>query len=92
VGNEPLLIDGSIAAAGVARVTIKFEDGSTLNLPFVQVSAPIDADFFLYEIPPDHWNEGTRPKTIAAYNADGVIIGAGWFIREADMPVIGTRG
>jgi hypothetical protein len=92
VGNEQPLVDGSIAAAGVARVTIKFEDGSTLNLPFVQVSAPIDADFFLYEVPPDHWNEGTRPKTIAAYNADGVIVGAGWFIREADMPAIGTKG
>ena len=92
VGNEVPLIDGSIAAAGVTRITIKFEDGSTVNVPFVEVSAPISADFFLYEIPSDHWNEGSRPSTIAAYNANGVIVGSGWFIREADMPVIGTKG
>ena len=84
VGTEPLLIDGSIAAAGVTRIAITFEDGSTLDLPFVQVSAPIDADFFLYEIPANHWTRGTRPATIAAYNSNGTIIGSGWFIRERD--------
>lgn len=92
VGNEPPLVDGSIAAAGVTRITLKFEDGSTINLPFVQVSAPINADFFLYEIGPDHWDEGSRPSTIAAYNADGTVVGSGWFIRESDAPVVGTQG
>jgi hypothetical protein len=92
VGNEPLLIDGSIASAGVARVTIKFEDSSTINLPFVQVSAPINADFFLYEVGSEHWKEGSRPSTIAAYNAEGTVVGSGWFIRESDAPVVGTRG
>jgi len=92
VGNEPPLIDGSIAAAGVTRITLKFENGSTINLPFVQVSAPINADFFLYEIQSEHWNEGSRPSTIAAYDANGTVIGSGWFIRESDAPVVGTRG
>jgi len=92
VGNEPPLIDGSIAAAGVTRITLKFEDGSTINLPFVQVSAPVNADFFLYEVGPEHWNEGSRPSTIAAYDANGTVIGSGWFIRESDAPVVGTHG
>lgn len=92
VGDEPLLIDGSIAAADVTRIAIKFEDGSSINLPFVQVSPPINADFFLYEIGPGHWNVGTRPSTIAAYNADGIVVGSGWFLREADMPVVGGKG
>jgi hypothetical protein len=90
-GTEPPLIDGSIAAAGVTRITLKFEDGSTINLPFVQVSAPINADFFLYEIQPEHRNEGSRPSTIAAYDADGTVVGSGWFIRESDAPIVGTR-
>jgi hypothetical protein len=92
VGNEPPLIDGSIAAAGVTRITLKFEDGRTINLPFVQVSTPINADFFLYEVRPEHWSEGNRPSTIAAYDAHGTVIGSGWFIRESDAPVVGTRG
>jgi hypothetical protein len=92
VGNEPPLIDGSIAAAGVTRITLEFEDGSTINLPFVQVSAPINADFFLYAIGSEHWNQGSRPSTIAAYNAEGTVVGSGWFIRESDAPVVGTRG
>ena len=92
VGNEPPLIDGSIAAAGVTRITLKFEDGSTINLPIVQVSAPVNADFFLYEVGPEHWNEGSRPSTIAAYDANGTVIGSGWFIRESDAPVVGTHG
>jgi hypothetical protein len=92
VGNEPSLIDGSIAAAGVTRITLEFEDGRTVDLPFVQVSAPINADFFLYEIPPEHSTEGSRPSTIAAYNADETVVGSGWFIRESDAPVVGTRG
>jgi hypothetical protein len=91
-GNEPPLIDGSIAAAGVTRITLKFEDGTTTDLPFVQVSTPINADFFLYEIQPQHRNQGNRPSTIAAYDATGTVIGSGWFISESDAPVVGTRG
>ncbi|MGH3025439.1 MAG: hypothetical protein ACRDLR_03235 [Gaiellaceae bacterium] len=92
VPNEADLIEGSIAAQGVTRVAVRFENGSLIDVPFVHVSAPIDADFFLYPVPPAHWNQGTRPSTIAAYDAEGTIVGAGWFIREADMPVVGTKG
>lgn len=91
VGGEPLLIDGSIAASDVTKIAITFEDGTTLDLPFVQVSAPIDADFFLYEIPPNHWTHGNRPATIAAYNSTGTIVGSGWFIRESDKPPVGVK-
>ena len=76
----------------MTRIAIQFEGGSSINLPFVQVSAPINADFFLYEIGSEHWKEGSRPSTIAAYNAEGTVVGSGWFIRESDAPVVGTRG
>lgn len=80
------LIEGSLHDCGVERIVMTFEDGSTTDLPFVRVSAPVDADFFLYDVDAAHEATGTRPSTVAAFNAKGQIVNSGWFLRESDAP------
>lgn len=84
--SKPDLIEGSIHDCGVRRIVLTFEDGSTVDLPFVSVSAPIDADFFVYDVDPAHESAGRRPSIVAALDKSGQVVGSGWFLREADAP------
>jgi hypothetical protein len=86
----PDLIEGSIHNCSVHRIVMTFEDGSTTDLPFVSVSAPIDADFFVYELTPAHEARGVRPSTVTAFDGSGAIVGSGWFLHEADAPTPST--
>ena len=84
--GEPDLIEGSVRDCSVQRIVMKFEDGTTTDLPFVSVSTPINADFFLYEVDSAHQSAGKRPSTVTAYGNDGNVVGSGWLINEADAP------
>jgi hypothetical protein len=44
----------------VARIVIAYADGRTSEIPFVWITAPINAGFFLYAIPGDHQRQGHR--------------------------------
>jgi hypothetical protein len=54
-----------------ARITVEFEDGTTVDVPFIYVSAPIDAGFFAYDTPARRRREPHRPNAVAVYDADG---------------------
>ena len=58
-----------ITRAARARLELRYADGSTDDIPYVHVSAPIDAGFFWYDVPKSHSDKRTR--AIALYVKDG---------------------
>ena len=71
IENGPVLIDGSTTLNDAASVEVQFEDGSSVTLPIVWVSAPIDAGFFGYDVPAAHLRVGARPNLLILRDADG---------------------
>jgi hypothetical protein len=55
-------------------LTLEFADGAATRVPFVWVSAPIDAGFYIYEIPADHRRVGHQATAIVARDADGRVL------------------
>jgi hypothetical protein len=75
-GLQPRIveIDGHVYSPAVATLTLEFQDGSSLPLPFVYVSSPIEAGFFIAGIPPDHQRQGEWPTKVVARNGAGAIL------------------
>jgi hypothetical protein len=78
-------IFGSLIAPAAARLELAYEDGTTTAIPFVWVSEPINAGFFVFVVPVTHRAEGGRPSTLTAYDASGKVLArteesirAGW--------------
>jgi hypothetical protein len=71
IENGPVLIDGSTTLDDAATVDVQFEDGSSVTIPVVWVSAPIDAGFFGYEVPAAHLRVGARPTLLILRDANG---------------------
>jgi hypothetical protein len=67
----PVILAGDTLIHGAVRVEIRFEDGTSAQTPVVWVSAPIDAGFFVYDLPPEHWKAGQRPVALVLEDADG---------------------
>ena len=71
IKSGPVRLDGSTTAAGAASVEIQFADGDVVIVPVVWVTAPIDAGFFSYRVPQDHWRVATRPILLIVRDAAG---------------------
>ncbi|MDQ2911278.1 MAG: hypothetical protein M3R39_09740 [Actinomycetota bacterium] len=69
--RPPVVIDGDTLIARAARVEVRYEDGAVAETPVVWVSAPIEAGFFIYEIPEAHWEAGHRPSVLVVKDRDG---------------------
>jgi hypothetical protein len=71
IKGGPVLIDGSTTLQDAASVEVQFEDGTSVTMPVVWVSAPIDAGFFAYSVPAAHLRVGARPKLLILRDAAG---------------------
>jgi hypothetical protein len=58
---------GSFFQSTADRLELSYADGSSSEIPFVWVTAPIDAGFFFYPLPDD----GRRPTALTLYDSDG---------------------
>jgi hypothetical protein len=67
----PVVFDGDTLIHGATTVEIRFEDGESARTPVVWVSSPIDAGFFVYEVPEAHWRAGHRPVALVLEDSDG---------------------
>jgi len=84
VGTHGLeVLQGSFFQAAGVRLTMTFKDGTKLDVPFVWVTAPIDAGFYLYRVPNAHRTDATRPVALALYDKDGELL--------AREPIIGPQ-
>jgi hypothetical protein len=68
-------VGGDITAFAAAKLTARYADGATADIPFVWVSAPISAGFFTYDIPTAHWNKARRLVALTLYDKDGKRLG-----------------
>jgi hypothetical protein len=67
-------VGGDLFPANAASVVVEYEDGSSTELEFVYVSAPINAGFFYYAIPTGHERPGTRVIAVSVRDAGGRVI------------------
>jgi hypothetical protein len=68
-------VGGDITAPAAAKITARYADGTTADIPFVWVSAPIAAGFFSYDIPTAHWNKQQRLLALTLYSKSGRQLG-----------------
>jgi hypothetical protein len=75
--NESIVtrIGGDVTAPSAARITARYADGITADVPFVWVSRPIAAGFFSYDIPRAHWNLRGRLLWVTLTAKDGKRLG-----------------
>ncbi|MGD0274249.1 MAG: hypothetical protein ABSB96_11035 [Gaiellaceae bacterium] len=67
-------IDGAFFDRNADRLELSYADGTSEEIPFVWVSAPIDAGFFVLGIPKVHQNSANRPTALTLYEAGGKVI------------------
>lgn len=75
-GGGPAQLMGQILNPAVARVQLDYENGERSEIPFVWVSKPIDAGFFIFEVPAEHLQAGKRGKTLLGLDEDGSVVGS----------------
>ncbi|MGD0273817.1 MAG: hypothetical protein ABSB96_08830 [Gaiellaceae bacterium] len=73
-------VSGVVLAAKAAALRLVFEDGSSAQIPFVWVSKPIDAGFFLYGVPSEHLRAGSRPVSLSELDSRGRLIARQTFL------------
>ncbi len=69
--KPPVLVTGDTLLHDAASVEVQFEDGDDAKVPLVWVSAPIDAGFFLYELPVSHLEVGHLPSALVLQDTNG---------------------
>lgn len=65
-------ISGDFLDPQIQRIELEYEDGTRAPVPLVWVTAPIDAGFFSFDVPPEHLPAGHRAAVIRAFDEDGV--------------------
>jgi hypothetical protein len=68
------LVSGRILDSGIERLTLEYADGQETEIPVVWVSPPIDAGFYLFEIPAEHRRPGHRATALVATGGDGKLV------------------
>jgi len=68
------LVMGGSGLRTASSVEVTYEDGGSTSAPTVYVTSPVDATFFMFEIPYAHIKRGLRPKEIILRAHDGSIL------------------
>jgi hypothetical protein len=87
----PVVFAGHTLIHGAARVEIRFEDATSVRTPVVWVSTPIDAGFFVYDLPAQHWMAGHRPVALVLQDGDGTELARDTKIAQALVRVTDGR-
>jgi hypothetical protein len=74
-GNQNV-VAGSFFQESGSRLELEYADGATDEVPFVWVTAPIEAGFYLFRVPDPHRVDGHRPKSIQLLDDGGKLIAA----------------
>jgi hypothetical protein len=74
VGGTQDVFGGSFFQQSGSRLEIEYADGTTDDVPFVWVTAPIDAGFYLFRVPDAHRVDGHRPAKIRLLDDDGKVV------------------
>ncbi len=74
VGGSADVLAGSFFQEAGTRLVVSYADGAKDEIPFVWVTAPIDAGFYLFRIPDAHRVEGHRPTAVTLFDEHGEVL------------------
>ena len=74
VGGNQDVFAGSFFQASGSKLELEYADGATDEIPFVWVTAPIEAGFYLFRVPDAHRVDGHRPTSIRLLDDDGKVV------------------
>lgn len=69
--SGPVVLDGGTSNPKADSLVLRFEDGESVSIPLVWVTAPVNAGFFVYGVPEKHWRSGHLPTTLTMLSAGG---------------------
>jgi hypothetical protein len=69
-----VIVRGDTLVHGAASLIAEYEDGSVERTPIAWVGKPIDAGFFIYEIPKSQWDPGKQLVVLAFETAEGRVL------------------
>lgn len=69
--SGPVLLHGWVGLSKADSVEVSFEDGSSATIPLIWVSKPVDTGFFVYSVPPLHWQVGHLPTQLIVRDTSG---------------------
>jgi len=67
----PVLLYGSTGRDRADSLVLRFQDGETVSVPLVWVTAPIDTGFFVYGVTERHWQPGQLPTALTLLDSAG---------------------
>jgi len=79
-------LGGVVFADNAAELRVEYEDHTSVQVPFVYVSKPIDAGFFLWGRPSGHRAVGRRPLAVSAWDSKGKLIARSVVLPDAQPP------
>jgi hypothetical protein len=65
-------ISGHFLDPDIRRLELEYADGTSAPVPFVWVTAPIDAGFYALDVPPEHEPLARRATSVVALDEDGM--------------------
>jgi hypothetical protein len=67
-------VAGELLAPKARSLEVEYADGTATQIPFIWVTKPIDAGFFLYAIPAAHRRGAARAVAVSARDATGKVV------------------
>jgi hypothetical protein len=64
-------LSGHLLDPAITRLVLEYEDGERVEIPSVWVSPPIDAGFYVFEVPREKLGAGRRAAVLFALDRDG---------------------
>ncbi|MFL5914879.1 MAG: hypothetical protein ACJ752_04480 [Gaiellaceae bacterium] len=74
--DYPLITLGWVRTNSAKAVEARFADGTTETIPVTWISAPINAGFLTYTVPPAHRNRSDALKSVVALDGNGNVVGS----------------
>ena len=74
--DYPLITLGWIRTGAAKKVEAHFADGTIETIPVTWISAPINAGFLTYTVPPAHRNRADALKSVVALDGNGNVVGS----------------
>jgi hypothetical protein len=84
-GGPPGIVIGYLIAGKAKTVEAQFAGGGSVLLPITWVSAPINAGFFVYEVPAAHRTRATAVRAIVARDSSGKVVARESFPLESPL-------
>lgn len=67
----PVLVSGSVGNDQAETIELHYQDGDVDRQTLTWISKPIDAAFFLFDVPEQHWDKGHQFDRLVLRDAEG---------------------